>query len=431
MSKEVAIKVENLSKLYRLGQITTGTLTHDLKRWAARVQGKEDPFMKVGEENDRTKKGGSDYTWVLKDINFEINKGDTLGIIGKNGAGKSTLLKILSRVTAPTKGEIKIKGRIASLLEVGTGFHPDLSGRENIYMNGAILGMTRHEITRKFDEIVDFAGIEKYVGTPVKRYSSGMYVRLAFAVAAFLEPEILIVDEVLAVGDAEFQRKCMGRLKDVSVNDGRTVIFVSHNMTAMQSLCNRTIMLERGQIKMTGDTDTVINHYLNTYVSTSSTKVWDEHESSGNDYARLRSVKVVDDEGVAISNSFIEEGVNIETTYQCLEEGSKLYVSLVIKNQKDDLIFITSSISEDVWSMNPHPLGTYKTTCKVPGNLLNDITYKVTVFLIRNSTDVIYTAEDIIIIEKTDPGNNRRGLYGKWGGLMRPILDWRTIKLDN
>jgi lipopolysaccharide transport system ATP-binding protein len=219
---DIAIKVENLGKLYRLGEIGTGTLTHDINRWWAKTRGKEDPFAKIGETNDRTQKGGSDYVWSLKDVSFEVKQGEVLGIIGRNGAGKSTLLKILSKVTSPTTGQIKVKGRIASLLEVGTGFHPDLTGRENVFLNGAILGMSKTEIRSKFDEIVDFAGIDRYIDTPVKRYSSGMYVRLAFAVAAFLEPEILIIDEVLAVGDAEFQKKCLGRMKDVSVNDGRT-----------------------------------------------------------------------------------------------------------------------------------------------------------------------------------------------------------------
>src|SRR6476660_3520748 len=234
-----AIKVENLSKAYQLGVIGTGTLGNDLKRWYARTRGKEDPFLKIGESNDRTVKGESDVVWSLKDINFEINQGDAVGIIGKNGAGKSTLLKLLSRVTSPTTGEIKVKGRIASLLEVGTGFHPELSGRENIYLNGAILGMRKKEITRKLDEIIDFSGVERYVDTPVKRYSSGMYVRLAFAVAAHLESEILIVDEVLAVGDAEFQKKCLGKMGDISKGEGRTILFVSHNLASVKNLCDR------------------------------------------------------------------------------------------------------------------------------------------------------------------------------------------------
>src|SRR6476620_7821000 len=233
MSK--AISVEGVSKQYRLGQIGTGSLKDDMNRWWHQVRGKEDPYLKIGEGNDRTQKGDSDYVWSLRDVSFDIEQGDSVGIIGRNGAGKSTLLKILSRVTAPTTGSVKVKGRIASLLEVGTGFHPDLSGRDNIYLNGAILGMRKHEIKRKFDEIVDFAGVERYIDTPVKRYSSGMYVRLAFAVAAHLESEILSVDEVLAVGDAEFQKKCLGKMSDVSKGEGRTVLFVSHNMSAIEN----------------------------------------------------------------------------------------------------------------------------------------------------------------------------------------------------
>jgi len=233
------IKVENLSKQYRLGAVGTGSFAHDLNRTWQRLRGKEDPYLMIGEENDRTQKGSSDYVWALKDINFSVQHGEVLGIIGRNGAGKSTLLKILSRTTSPTTGSVKIKGRVASLLEVGTGFHPELSGRENIFLNGAILGMSKQEIKSKFDEIVDFSGVERYIDTPVKRYSSGMYVRLAFGVAAHLEPEILIVDEVLAVGDAEFQKKALGKMKDVSNRQGRTVLFVSHNIPAIKSLCTR------------------------------------------------------------------------------------------------------------------------------------------------------------------------------------------------
>lgn len=258
----IAIKVENLSKQYRLGEVGTGTLSHDLNRWWAKIRGKEDPFAKIGSTNDRTQKADSDYVWALKDINFEINQGDAVGIIGRNGAGKSTLLKILSRTTLPTTGSIKMKGRIASLLEVGTGFHPEMTGRENIYQNGAILGMTRREITRKFDEIVDFSGCERYIDTPVKRYSSGMYVRLAFAVAAHLESEILIVDEVLAVGDAEFQKKCLGKMGDISKGEGRTVLFVSHNMGAVKSLCNNGLLLAYGSVLYKGKIKETIEQYV-------------------------------------------------------------------------------------------------------------------------------------------------------------------------
>lgn len=256
------IKVENLSKQYRLGEIGTGSLSHDLNRWWHQVRGKENPYLKIGESNDRTSKGESEYVWSLKDINFEIEQGDAVGIIGRNGAGKSTLLKILSRVTGPTTGSVKVKGRIASLLEVGTGFHPELSGRDNIFLNGAILGMRKAEIKKHFDEIVDFAGVERYIDTPVKRYSSGMYVRLAFAVAAHLESEILIVDEVLAVGDAEFQKKCLGKMGEVSKGEGRTVLFVSHNMDSVEALCGRSMLLENGTVSSFDNTTNIIEQYI-------------------------------------------------------------------------------------------------------------------------------------------------------------------------
>jgi lipopolysaccharide transport system ATP-binding protein len=261
MTSKIAIKAENISKQYRLGEVGTGTISHDLNRWWAKIRGKEDPFLKIGESNDRTSKGQSDYVWSLRDINFEIEQGDAVGIIGRNGAGKSTLLKLLSKVTKPTTGSFKVKGRIASLLEVGTGFNPEMTGRENIYLNGAILGMRHHEIKRKFDEIVDFAGVERYIDTPVKRYSSGMYVRLAFAVAAHLESEILIVDEVLAVGDLEFQKKCLGKMGDLSKGEGRTVLFVSHNIPSLQVLCNKGILLANGMVKAQGTLSQALTYY--------------------------------------------------------------------------------------------------------------------------------------------------------------------------
>jgi lipopolysaccharide transport system ATP-binding protein len=260
--KDIILKAENISKQYRLGTVGTGTLSHDLNRWWHTIRGKEDPYLKVGETNDRSTKGESQYVWALQDINFEVERGEVLGIIGKNGAGKSTLLKILSKVTAPTTGVIKSRGRIASLLEVGTGFNPELTGRENIYLNGAILGMTKKEITSKLDEIIAFSGCERYIDTPTKRYSSGMTVRLAFAVAAFLEPEILVVDEVLAVGDAEFQKKAIGKMQEISKSEGRTVLFVSHNMAAVQALCTRGIVMQNGTIKFNGSTEEAIQSYL-------------------------------------------------------------------------------------------------------------------------------------------------------------------------
>ncbi|TYB80174.1 ABC transporter ATP-binding protein [Bizionia saleffrena] len=268
-SSNIILKVENISKQYRLGLVGTGTISHDLNRWWSKIRGKGDPYLKVGEVNDRSTKGSSEYVWALQDINFEVKRGEVLGIIGKNGAGKSTLLKILSKVTSPTTGEIKTRGRIASLLEVGTGFHGEMTGRENIFLNGAILGMTKKEIANKIDEIIDFSGCERYIDTPVKRYSSGMTVRLAFAVAAFLEPEILVIDEVLAVGDAEFQKKAIGKMQDISRGEGRTVIFVSHNMAAVKSLCTRGVVLEHGKVVFEGSEDKAVEKYLNSQQETS------------------------------------------------------------------------------------------------------------------------------------------------------------------
>ena len=290
MNKNIAIRAENISKQYRLGEVGTGTISHDLNRFWAKMRRKEDPFLKIGESNDRSQKGGSEYVWSLKDINFEIEKGDAVGIIGRNGAGKSTLLKLLSRVTKPTTGHFDVDGRIASLLEVGTGFNPEMTGRENIFLNGAILGMRKHEIKKKFDEIVDFSGVERYIDTPVKRYSSGMYVRLAFAVAAHLESEILIVDEVLAVGDAEFQKKCLGKMGDVSKGEGRTVLFVSHNMTSIQNLCNKALLLENGNIHYTGSCEIAVQKYLRQ--NTISQNFSEAKNRKGNGIIKIQNVKV-------------------------------------------------------------------------------------------------------------------------------------------
>ncbi|GAA3975408.1 ABC transporter ATP-binding protein [Mucilaginibacter dorajii] len=306
------IKAENLSKAYQLGEIGTGTLSRDLERYWAKIRGKEDPFLKIGEVNDRTKKGQSDVVWSLKDINFDIEQGDAVGIIGKNGAGKSTLLKILSRVTAPTTGSVKLKGRIASLLEVGTGFHPELSGRENIYLNGAILGMRKAEIKRNFDEIVDFSGVERYIDTPVKRYSSGMYVRLAFAVAAHLEAEILIVDEVLAVGDAEFQKKCLGKMGEVSKGEGRTVLFVSHNMASISQLCNKAILLNNGKLDYFDYAASTINEYLKTDNSQAEA-IFKANKSLS---MSVLSASLINKDGKKSSEIALQSNFTIKVTYQ-------------------------------------------------------------------------------------------------------------------
>ncbi len=325
----VVIKAEQVSKQYRLGEVGTGTLSHDLNRFWYRIRGKEDPYLKIGEANDRTKKGSSDYVWALKDVSFEVQQGEVLGIIGRNGAGKSTLLKILSRTTAPTTGTIKAKGRIASLLEVGTGFHPELSGRENIFLNGAILGMRKKEIERKFDEIIDFAGVERYIDTPVKRYSSGMYVRLAFAVAAHLESEILIVDEVLAVGDAEFQKKCLGKMKDVSSGEGRTVLFVSHQMDAISTLTSNALCLINGKVAINASTYEAVRFYLEN--NKASQGVYQSKPIP--DYPSFVRVEVITSEAEGVHKNGEDLIIEIEVNMPFIKEG--IAVSFQIFNEKE------------------------------------------------------------------------------------------------
>jgi len=295
------LKIENLSKQYRLGIVGTGTISHDLNRWWCKIRGKEDPYLKIGDVNDRTSKGDSNYVWALKDINFKVEKGEVLGIIGKNGAGKSTLLKILSKVTGPSIGSIKANGRIASLLEVGTGFHPEMTGRENIYLNGAILGMTKKEISVKINEIIIFSGCEKFIDTPVKRYSSGMKVRLAFAVAAHLEPDILVIDEVLAVGDAEFQKKAIGKMQDISKEGGRTVLFVSHNMTAIKNLCTKAIVLDKGTITYSGTADSAVDFYLNAQREKSNELLLNRTDRGGSGEIRFTQIELLNDKGNSVN----------------------------------------------------------------------------------------------------------------------------------
>lgn len=343
----VAVSVEGLGKQYRLGLVGTGTFTHDLNRWWHRVRGNPDPYLKVTETNDRTIKGG-DYVWALRDVNFSVNQGDTIGIIGRNGAGKSTLLKILSRTTAPTTGNVKIKGRIASLLEVGTGFHPELTGRENVYLNGAILGMRRHEIKSQFDEIISFAGVEKYIDTPVKRYSSGMYVRLAFAVAAHLEPDILIVDEVLAVGDVEFQKRALGKMKDVSSSQGRTVLFVSHNIGAIKTLCATGIMLQNGQLMASGDIDSVVSQYLTSIEKKDVKETW----PSPCGRFVLQSVYLTNQKDQNLPPFAFGDDISLNFHFRFSQPVPKINVGFAILNDKEERIF-TSHLSDDTnfsWS---------------------------------------------------------------------------------
>ncbi len=328
-----AIEFENISKQYRLGLVSTRTLSHDLKRWyAMNIQGKDDPYLKIGEVNDRAHRGESEYVWALKDINFKVEQGDVLGIIGKNGAGKSTLLKILSKVTTPSTGTIKARGRIASLLEVGTGFHPEMTGRENIYMNGAIMGMTKAEISRKFDEIVDFSGVERYIDTPAKRYSSGMTVRLGFAIAAHLDPEILVVDEVLAVGDAEFQKKAIGKMQDVSKGEGRTVLFVSHNMASIMNLCKNGILLENGSIKMAGQIGQVVDFYQRISLDVLNHEVSSRKDRSGNQLIKVVDCTVTDPDGQIIDSVVVGNSIDINVTLDNRDSVENIHNLIVTAN---------------------------------------------------------------------------------------------------
>jgi lipopolysaccharide transport system ATP-binding protein len=344
----VVIDVDNIGKQYRLGEIGTGTLSHDLRRWFAMTRGKSDPYARIGSVNDRTKSTIDEYSWALKNISFQVTQGSVVGVIGKNGAGKSTLLKIISQITAPTEGQIKIKGRIASLLEVGTGFHPEMTGRENIYMNGTVMGMRKHEIDKKFDEIVDFAGVARYVDTPAKRYSSGMTVRLGFAVAAFLEPEILIVDEVLAVGDAEFQKKALGKMKDVSDSEGRTVLFVSHNMSAVENLCVRSILLEQGTLKLSGKTSDIITAYLQGNPQNADARLADVKERQGNGELRFTDMKLLNGNGEQIES--LKSGLDsiIRVFYKASANDmtfTNTRISLAIKKDTNPLIVLSTELT--------------------------------------------------------------------------------------
>lgn len=410
-----AIEFENISKQYRLGTIGTGTISHDLNRWWHQVRGKEDPYLKVGETNDRSIKATSDYVWALKDISFKVEQGEVLGIIGKNGAGKSTLLKILSRITSPSTGTIKAKGRIASLLEVGTGFHGDLTGRENIYMNGAIMGMTRHEITSKLDEIVAFSGIEKYIDTPVKRYSSGMTVRLGFAVAAHLEPEILVVDEVLAVGDAEFQKKAIGKMKDVSQTGGRTVLFVSHNMMAVRSLCTKGLILANGTSVYSGAIDDCINYYLSDtrgelrYLNTLNQEYKKENED-----LIFESAYIIGSNDTGIL--YIDEAFECCFKIKFNRSIEQFNLSVSFCDEVGATIFVT-------WTPIITVDGEMTFKCKIPENLLNDNIYSLIVLLVKDSSQVLIRVDNVLSFEMHE--RTRVGTYyEKLGGNVRPFLKW-------
>jgi lipopolysaccharide transport system ATP-binding protein len=374
----VVIEVENLYKQYRLGTVSTGTFAHDINRWWHRVRGKEDPYEIITTVNAREEKGVSEYVWALEDINFKVNQGEVLGIIGRNGAGKSTLLKLLSKVTSPTKGNIRVKGRIASLLEVGTGFHPELTGRENVFLNGAILGMSKTEIKSKFDEIVDFSGVEKYIDTPVKRYSSGMYVRLAFGVAAHLEPEILIVDEVLAVGDAEFQKKCLGKMKDVS-GQGRTVLFVSHNMVSMNALCKSAIFLERGRIKLIGKTSNIIAEYLN--LNSGDKKQQIEFPGDEKKRVQILNAGLYLNNGEPLKNEVsLIEPLTLKITYKVRQQSNKIHLTNSIANHSGDVVYFMDR-TDNVDNYFVGETGTYQTEIKIPSPLLKTGKYFLSVYI--------------------------------------------------
>lgn len=424
------LQIENISKQYRLGKIGTGTLTHDLNRWWHNVRGKEDPYLKIGEANDRGSKATSEYVWALQDINFEVQPGEVLGIIGKNGAGKSTLLKLLSRVTAPTTGAIRTRGRIASLLEVGTGFHGELTGRENIYMNGAILGMTKKEIDSKLDEIIAFSGCERYIDTPVKRYSSGMTVRLGFAVAAHLEPDILVVDEVLAVGDAEFQKKAIGKMQDISKTDGRTVLFVSHNMAAVKSLCTRGVVLENGRNVFEGTAEESVGFYLTKQKQSNSELYIDDSNKNflSNDLVAIHEIYFVNENNEKISLANINEDVYIVIKYNVKKRDTVLNLSLSIYSDDEEYILSSPSGTDENWFKKKHPLGNYVANCKLNKYLFNEKNYSFTLLIVESGTRVVLQLDKVIQLSFYDDGENRYNYFGKWNGLVRPILKWNTSK---
>lgn len=427
--RNIILKAENISKQYRLGQVGTGTLSHDLNRWWHEIRGKENPYLKIGDTNDRSTKGESDYVWALKDINFEVERGEVLGIIGKNGAGKSTLLKILSKVTAPTTGSIKSRGRIASLLEVGTGFNGEMTGRENIYLNGAILGMTKKEITSKIQEIIDFSGCERYIDTPVKRYSSGMTVRLAFAVAAFLEPEILVIDEVLAVGDAEFQKKAIGKMQDISRGGGRTVLFVSHNMAAVKSLCTRAIVLENGKVKFDGNTDEAIRFYLNSEKDNFSSDALQEFiENQNDDFFRI--IKVALTQNNASENIFYtNEKINITFKYSILREILGLRIGFDLIDLNNETVVFRSFHDDTETEIQTIQKGNYSITAEIPADLLISGSFAIKIAIgIHNKRWIVFDGNLLLKFTVTNVGGLNSAFADLRPGFIMPKLLWQNNK---
>lgn len=419
------MRVENISKQYRLGLVGTGSLMHDLNRFWHRIRGKEDPYLKVGAVNQRDVKATEEYVWALQDINFEVMKGEVLGIIGKNGAGKSTLLKLLSRVTSPTTGIIKSRGRIASLLEVGTGFHPELTGRENIYLNGAILGMTKAEITSKIDEIIDFSGCEMYIDTPTKRYSSGMTVRLAFAVAAHLEPDILVIDEVLAVGDADFQKKAIGKMQEISGRDGRTVLFVSHNMASVKQLCSRAVVLEHGSFAFEGDVDACVEYYLMKEDLFSETKKeirWKKEDAPGTTDFILRNVSTRNVKGEIIGSFTDSQAIHIHVETELLQPVRNMRLNFKLYDANEVLVFSSSShLKEEVQKAS----GIYHYELVIPPFLLNQGTYKIDLQAgIPEQRQLLYSVKVLSFnVEKiTDSGTTYTTVLP---GVVAPKINWK------
>ena len=424
-----AIEFENISKQYRLGLVSTKTLSHDIRRfWITNVLGKEDPYLKIGETNDRSTKGSSEYVWALRDINFKVEQGDVVGIIGKNGAGKSTLLKLLSKVTGPTTGTIRAKGRIGSLLEVGTGFHPEMTGRENIFLNGAILGMTKQEIQKKLDEIVDFSGCERYIDTPVKRYSSGMMVRLGFAVAAHLDPEILVVDEVLAVGDAEFQKKAIGKMQDVSKGEGRTVLFVSHNMTSVRSLCKHGIILKNGCLVDSGDIDPIVSHYLRGDSAVDNYKVWDEPQYKKNGF-ELLEIGVRPKKGNYTDVMRVTDELEIVIRYRLTKPMEKFWITLHVKNDRGEKIFSTSGGGRCY--EHKHDMGEYEQIATIPANFFNWGSYAIDFMSFNqvNNIELLVEEGDIVNFTLANRMVAMGGYMGKEPGDITPRFDYRETKL--
>lgn len=418
MNKETILIAQNISKQYRLGLVGTGTLSHDLNRWWCKIRGKEDPFLKIGEVNDRSSKGNSQYVWALKDINFEVKQGEVLGIIGKNGAGKSTLLKILSRVTGPTIGEIKTKGRIASLLEVGTGFHPEMTGRENVFLNGAILGMTKKEIKSKLNEIIDFSGCERYIDTPVKRYSSGMTVRLAFAVAAHLDPDILVIDEVLAVGDAEFQKKAIGKMQDISTSEGRTVLFVSHNMAAVKSLCTRAIVLENGESVFEGKTNDAVNFYLKSGVENKSASYVNPLPKKGLD---VLEVKVFNNTNEVTSVYSFEDQIKLQIDFEVTKDYiNKAVLGFSIKDQHERVIFSSEKKIKEIISSE----GVKSIEVSLPKATLVPNVYRVVIGYHVPNQELISLIEDAVTFKIEETGSEMQKYQSNDYGCVVLDCNW-------